>query len=71
MKREFLQIIMIGLANPSLQLKLHCHVPIPDMGLSDHPLGPLVEKLPGPQASLTPVRPPHAAKSLYSVSSAT
>lgn len=53
MKREFLQIIMIGSTNPSLQLKLHCSVLIPDMGLADHPLGPLAEKLPGPKASLT------------------
>lgn len=68
---QFLQITMIGWANPSLQLKLYCHVLIPDVGLSDHPLGPLVKKLPGPQASLTLVWPPLAAKLLYSVSSAT
>lgn len=44
---------MTGSSSSSVQLKIHCSVLVPDMELSDLPLGPLAEKPPRPQASFT------------------
>lgn len=44
---------MTGSSSPSVQLKIHCNVLVPDMELSDLPLGPLAEKLPWSKVSFT------------------
>ena len=51
MHREFWQIIMIGSANPSLQLKTHFSVLGPEMGLSASE----VKNTPGPKATFSSV----------------